>query len=101
MTSNNVRAMGFRSTIALFLALLSLFIAGVSLLRPRGAAPVAGSTASGGSSVAGATFGVTSVLLDRIEKTGELRAGYGVYPPYTQEDPTTQKVSGFSVELIE
>lgn len=40
-------------------------------------------------------------LLDRIEKTGELHAGYGVYPPYTQEDPNSKKVSGFSVELIE
>src|SRR5207249_269036 len=40
-------------------------------------------------------------LLERIEKTGELHAGYGVYPPYTQEDPNTKKVSGFSVDLIE
>lgn len=39
-------------------------------------------------------------LLDRIEK-GELRAGYGGYPPYTQEDPNTKKVSGFSVDVIE
>lgn len=39
-------------------------------------------------------------LLDRINR-GELRSGYGVYPPYTQEDPNTKKVSGFSVEIIE
>ena len=39
-------------------------------------------------------------LVDRINK-GELHAGYGVYPPYSQEDPNTKKVSGFSVELIE
>ena len=40
-------------------------------------------------------------LLDRIEKTGVLDAGYGVYPPYTQEDPNTKQVSGYSVEIIE
>jgi ABC-type amino acid transport substrate-binding protein len=40
-------------------------------------------------------------LLERIEKTGEIHAGYGVYPPYTQEDPNTGKVSGLSVDLIE
>ncbi len=40
-------------------------------------------------------------LLGRIEKSGELHAGYGVYPPYTQEDPNTKQVSGLSVDLIE
>jgi ABC-type amino acid transport substrate-binding protein len=40
-------------------------------------------------------------LLDRINSSGELHAGYGVYPPYTQEDPNSKKVSGFSVEIIE
>lgn len=39
-------------------------------------------------------------LLDRIEETGEIHAGYGVYPPYTIEDPNTKQVSGFSVDLI-
>lgn len=39
-------------------------------------------------------------LLQRIESTGELHAGYGVYPPYTQEDPNTKEVSGFSVDII-
>lgn len=39
-------------------------------------------------------------LLERIEKTDELHAGYGVYPPYTQEDPNTKDVSGFSVDII-
>ena len=43
----------------------------------------------------------TLTLLDRINKTGELAAGYGVYPPYTQEDPNTRQVSGYSVEIIE
>jgi ABC-type amino acid transport substrate-binding protein len=40
-------------------------------------------------------------LLERVEQNAELHAGYGVYPPYTQEDPNTKKVSGFSVDLIE
>ena len=40
-------------------------------------------------------------LLDTINETSEIHAGYGVYPPYTQEDPNTQKVSGFSVDIIE
>ena len=40
-------------------------------------------------------------LLDRIEETGKIHAGYGVYPPYTIEDPNTKKVSGFSIELIQ
>jgi ABC-type amino acid transport substrate-binding protein len=44
---------------------------------------------------------VPAGLLARTEKTNELHAGYGVYPPYTQEDPITKKVSGFSVDLIE
>jgi cyclohexadienyl dehydratase len=51
-----------------------------------------------GPSPAGRT---TEGLLEHIERTGELHAGYGVYPPYTQEDPNTKKVSGLSVELME
>jgi ABC-type amino acid transport substrate-binding protein len=40
-------------------------------------------------------------LLERIDRTGELHAGYGVYPPYTQENPNTKAVSGLSVEVVE
>lgn len=40
-------------------------------------------------------------ILERIEATRELHAGYGVYPPYTEEDPNTKKVSGYSVEVVE
>lgn len=40
-------------------------------------------------------------LIERIDKTGELHAGYGVYPPYTMEDPNTKQVSGYSVDIIE
>lgn len=39
-------------------------------------------------------------ILSRIESAGELHAGYGVYPPYTEENPNTRAVSGFSVDLI-
>jgi ABC-type amino acid transport substrate-binding protein len=40
-------------------------------------------------------------VLARLSSAGEIHAGYGVYPPYTIEDPNTRKVSGFSVDLIE
>lgn len=40
-------------------------------------------------------------LLERIDRDNEIHAGYGVYPPYTQEDPNSKKVSGLSVEIIE
>lgn len=40
-------------------------------------------------------------LLDRADKEATFHVGYGVYPPYTQEDPNTKKVSGFSVDVIE
>jgi len=39
-------------------------------------------------------------LLDQIDRTNVLNAGYGVYPPYTQEDPNSKAVSGFSVEVV-
>jgi ABC-type amino acid transport substrate-binding protein len=40
-------------------------------------------------------------LVERIRKDRVLRVGYGVYPPYTLEDPNTGKVSGFSAAIIE
>lgn len=51
---------------------------------------------------AGPTAGqqVATGLLARLD-SGELHAGYGVYPPYSIEDPNTKKVSGFSVEVVE
>ncbi len=39
-------------------------------------------------------------LIESIDRTGKLRVGYGVFPPYTQEDPTTHEVSGVSVDII-
>jgi len=40
-------------------------------------------------------------LIESIDRKGALHAGYGVYPPYTQEDPNSGKVSGYSVAIIE
>jgi ABC-type amino acid transport substrate-binding protein len=40
-------------------------------------------------------------LLQRLDRSNEFHAGYGVYPPYTQEDANTKQVSGFSVDVIE
>lgn len=39
-------------------------------------------------------------LLERIDATGVIHAGYGVYPPFTVEDPNTKEVSGFSVDML-
>lgn len=80
-----------RATIALIVGLLSLSI---SIWSSLGGVP---------STKEGDQASVTSVpgLLQRINDTGKLHAGYGVYPPYTQEDPNTQKVSGYSVDIIE
>jgi len=36
-----------------------------------------------------------------MKDTKGFKAGYGVYPPYTMEDPNTKAVSGFSVDLVE
>jgi ABC-type amino acid transport substrate-binding protein len=46
------------------------------------------------------TKSIARGLLERVDESGELHAGYGVYPPYTQEDPNTHAVSGFSVDVI-
>lgn len=68
--------------------LIALAVGAVGLLGSCNRAPQQGATTRSG-------------LLDRLDGTGTLHAGYGVYPPYTQEDPSTRKVSGFSVDLIE
>ena len=44
---------------------------------------------------------VEASALDHITKTGKLRVGYEGYPPYTMKDPTTGKLTGFSVDLAE
>ena len=52
--------------------------------------------ASSGPRAAAAHLG----LIDNIDRFGEIRAGYGVFPPYTLEDPKTGKVSGISVDIV-
>lgn len=68
-----------------------VFIAGLLILP--GCSRKQPSSSSGRDSLPG--------LLERIDRTGELHAGYGVYPPYSLEDPDTQQVSGFSIDIIE
>lgn len=80
--------MNQRVSVAIFLSIIAVIAACASFLRN----PV-----SPGSSGAGHVPG----LLARIETAGELHAGYGVYPPYTMEDPNTRLVSGFSVDVVE
>jgi cyclohexadienyl dehydratase len=85
-----VNAMKSARTIAwwsLGISSLALVLAGVSLRRvpPSGSASVARQEG----------------ILDRIARTSELHAGYGGYAPYTMEDPNTQKVSGYSVDIVE
>lgn len=39
-------------------------------------------------------------LVENIDRLKKIRAGYGVFPPYTMEDPKTGKVSGISVDIV-
>jgi ABC-type amino acid transport substrate-binding protein len=71
----------------LLLAIIALILAVVANVRQ---ATVAGSATRVG----------PAGLVDQIDRTNVLNAGYGVYPPYTQEDPNTKAVSGFSVEVV-
>src|SRR5215218_8385528 len=79
---------GARSGVGIALALVALLLSGLAFYR------------SGRTSRPPDVVEVPG-LLAKIERTGELHAGYGVYPPYTQEDPNTKQVTGLSVELIE
>jgi cyclohexadienyl dehydratase len=42
-----------------------------------------------------------SGLLTTLDRDRVIRAGYGVFPPFTVEDPTTGQVSGISVDIVE
>ncbi|MEW7986877.1 MAG: ABC transporter substrate-binding protein [Candidatus Thiodiazotropha sp.] len=39
-------------------------------------------------------------LVKSIDIGGELRVGYGIFPPFTQEDPETRAVSGICVDIM-
>src|SRR5437868_3575780 len=73
-------------TVSLVVALAALALAVVCISTGR-SSPV--STAS-----------PTPGILDAIDSHRAIRAGYGVFPPYTDEDPTTHRVSGVSVDII-
>ena len=38
---------------------------------------------------------------DRVMRTNTLRCGYYVFPPVTYRDPNTQKLSGFTIDMME
>lgn len=76
----------FSPQIALGIAIVALVVSGIGIIRQPGSANGPASPMGG--------------LLDRIEATGELHAAYGVYPPYTMEDPNTHEVSGFCIDVI-
>jgi ABC-type amino acid transport substrate-binding protein len=73
---------------ALALAVLAVALSGTAWLRSARAPAARGDE------------GVPGVL-ERISKSRELHAGYGVYPPYSIEDPNTKKVTGYSIDVIE
>lgn len=71
------------------IAIIALIVAIAGLFLPvsRGRLPAAGSTEAS--------------TLRQVTATQTLRVGYEGYPPYTMKDPSTGKLSGFSVELAE
>jgi len=44
---------------------------------------------------------VKETRLEQIKRTGVLRCGYVNWPPFTQKDPNTGKLSGMSYEIVE
>ncbi|MDP9196435.1 MAG: transporter substrate-binding domain-containing protein [Pseudomonadota bacterium] len=40
-------------------------------------------------------------VFDRIIRTGMLRCGYYVFPPFIYRDPNTDRLSGFTVDMME
>jgi ABC-type amino acid transport substrate-binding protein len=75
--------------ISLVTALFALVIAGWAVLRPVG-------TTTPANTVPIAAF---SPLFEAMD-AGTIVVGYGVYPPYTVENPNTGVVTGFSIDLI-
>jgi len=42
----------------------------------------------------------TNSLYQRVIKSGTIRCGYGMFPPYCMKDPNTGKLSGIFVEIL-
>ena len=40
-------------------------------------------------------------VYDRVMKSGTIRCGYTIYPPYCMKDPNTGKLSGISIDILE
>jgi ABC-type amino acid transport substrate-binding protein len=80
-----------RLNIALALSVVAILLGLVSLGRSSR------NVSSGGGDKSAAQPG----LVDSIRKNRLMRVGYGVYPPYTIEDPNTRQVSGFSAAVVE
>lgn len=39
-------------------------------------------------------------VYDRVMKSGTIRCGYGIFPPYCMKDPNTGKLSGIFVDIL-
>jgi ABC-type amino acid transport substrate-binding protein len=81
-----------RLNLALALSLVAIILASIALGR---------SSRNASSGGGGAKVTTQPGLLDGIRRNRVIRVGYGVYPPYTIEDPNTREVSGFSAAVIE
>ncbi len=92
---------------------LSLIVSAVSLsacgLSPDSAKQAQGSeqgstTGSAHGSLIRSESGsgaIQSSVFDRVARSGTLRCGYIVYPPYCLKDPNTKRLSGVFVEAME
>lgn len=81
-----------RSNVAIIAALVALLIATIGFVR---------ASRDSGQHNSAAAIPTHAGLLDTVRRDRVLRVGYGVYPPYTIEDPNTREVSGFSAAVIE
>jgi ABC-type amino acid transport substrate-binding protein len=72
--------------VATAIAALALILASVSVFR----APPAGTPEKA----------APSGLIDTLDRDNVIRAGYGVFPPFTQENVATGEVTGVSVDVI-
>lgn len=71
------------SFVFIAIALACVLIVGYLLIIPR----------------AGTTNAQDSTL-DRIKRTGRVRAAYILYPPFVSRDPNTRELSGYFIELM-
>lgn len=77
-----------RQVLLWLVATAALILAAYAVWRPASSSPGPG------------TAQEIPGLVESIDRHNELRVGYGVFPPYTQEDPVTRQVSGVSVDIM-